>query len=69
MPGPGSGVWLVDNGMSSADLPEVLTYPKDGKWKARLDAVKSLFVRKYNREPEIFVRVPGRVNLIGKKFV
>uniref|UniRef100_A0A146M3Q9 N-acetylgalactosamine kinase n=1 Tax=Lygus hesperus TaxID=30085 RepID=A0A146M3Q9_LYGHE len=65
MPGPGLMV-LVDSGMSSMDCPQVVPYPEDGKSRVRLDAVRNLFRSKFGREPEIFVRVPGRVNLIGE---
>ncbi|KAF6202439.1 hypothetical protein GE061_004838 [Apolygus lucorum] len=65
MPGPGLMV-LVDTVMSSTDLPQVVPYPEDGRSRVRLDAVRNLFKSKFGRDPEIFVRVPGRVNLIGE---
>ncbi|CAB0009807.1 unnamed protein product [Nesidiocoris tenuis] len=47
--------------------PEILSYPDKGhqQW-SRLESVRALFCSKYGREPDIFVRVPGRVNLIGE---
>lgn len=32
----------------------------------RIDELRSVFAARYNKEPEFFVRVPGRVNLIGE---
>ncbi|KAK9499477.1 hypothetical protein O3M35_002508 [Rhynocoris fuscipes] len=46
---------------------EINNYPNDYEpYKERLDKLKELFNKKFSSEPEIFVRVPGRVNLIGE---
>lgn len=47
-------------------LPEILGFPKGDSLCKRFNKLKETFLAKFNIEPDIYIRVPGRVNLIGE---
>ncbi|XP_069686505.1 N-acetylgalactosamine kinase-like [Periplaneta americana] len=53
------------NGIEN-NYPPVLSLPLEKLNNDRLKQLRNHFVEKYQQEPEFFVRVPGRVNLIGE---
>ncbi|GFG35106.1 hypothetical protein Cfor_01402 [Coptotermes formosanus] len=55
----------ADNGIKN-NYPPVLQLQGSRLHNARATRLKDHFVAKYKQEPEFFVRVPGRVNLIGE---
>ncbi|KAJ9580402.1 hypothetical protein L9F63_003926, partial [Diploptera punctata] len=57
----------ITNGKIEDEYPPVI--PLEGSPFSkinRINQLKEYFIKKYNQEPEYFVRVPGRVNLIGE---
>lgn len=46
--------------------PEVLHSAKDNKLNERLKILRDKFFSKFTCEPDVYIRVPGRVNLIGE---
>lgn len=49
------------------DSIEIKGYPcEQNIFKERLDGLAEHFRSKFNTDPELYVRVPGRVNLIGE---
>ncbi|XP_048515216.1 N-acetylgalactosamine kinase isoform X1 [Athalia rosae] len=58
--------WKLDTGVSDVERVPILSASKDPKLAARLKTISDYFAEKFHREPSFFVRVPGRVNLIGE---
>ncbi|CAH1396864.1 unnamed protein product [Nezara viridula] len=47
-------------------FPQVHTHPKNNELHERLKKLKHTFFSKFSYYPDVYVRVPGRVNLIGE---
>lgn len=48
------------NGSGDIDTPPVIIVPELGPLRDRITLIKSIFIEKYDTEPEFYVRVPGR---------
>ena len=57
---------MSDCGDQSFLFPEVFTYPNNSSLIERFKTLKQKFVNKFDLEPDVYIRVPGRVNLIGE---
>ncbi|KZC08294.1 PREDICTED: N-acetylgalactosamine kinase [Dufourea novaeangliae] len=54
------------NGKCDAEVDRVPIFRPDEKIQGRLNTLAAHFKKKYDVRPSFFVRVPGRVNLIGE---
>lgn len=57
----------IDTNCPVGESLEIMGYPCEPTiFKERLDKLTKHFKNKFNADPELYVRVPGRVNLIGE---